>query len=70
MPYAAYAFKNLVDSVLGPLEPFVLLEEPVEEQTGDQHQQQGRRVAELPLELGHDLKVHAVHRADDSGHHE
>lgn len=54
----------------GLLEPLILLEEPVEEQTGDQHQQQGCGVAELPLELGHNLKVHTVHRANDSGHHE
>ena len=51
-------------------EPFILLEEPVEEQTGTHHEQQRGGVAELPFEFGHDLKVHAVDGANDGGHHE
>src|SRR5215207_4704461 len=45
-------------------DPAAALEEHVERQGDREHEPEGERVAELPLELGNVLEVHAVDRAD------
>src|SRR5580692_12610424 len=51
-------------------QPFLPSEEQVGQHSSTDHENQRRRITPSPLELRHDLEIHAVDRGDDRRRHE
>ena len=52
------------------LQPFFEFEDEHDEGGEDYHESDGERITKLPMQFGHEVEVHAIHRGDKSGRKE
>src|SRR5262245_9457011 len=63
-------FRGFPEGPVPASEPVLPFEEDIGQRRRDQHQHDGERIAQLPVELRHVLEIHAVDRGDQGRRHQ